>query len=199
MIDESTYIEFLKKHLKDQDRINHSISAADFMKKYAHKFDIDEEHAYISGLLHDIAKDFSHKEIIKLSRSFIKRKIVEIRYFEYKEMYPGVLHGVAAAEILIKELKLNNKEILEAVCNHTCGGSNLSDLSIFTFVSDFCEPLRNYSHSKKVYKIIVKENNLYKAYLGSYIYLIERLLVKQKFIIPDSIDGYNFALKLVKK
>ncbi len=199
MTDDSTYIKFLKKYLKDEDRINHSISTANFMKEYSEKFNINKDEAYISGLLHDLAKDIPINKIIELSKSFIKRKIIEIKYFDYKKNHPGVLHGVAAAELIIKNLKLNNKEILESVCCHTCGGSNISLLSIFTFVCDFCEPLRNYSPSKKVYKIIVKENNLYKAYLYSYIYLIERLLVKQKFIILDSIEGYNSALKLYKK
>jgi nicotinate-nucleotide adenylyltransferase len=199
MINEVNYIEFLKKYLKDNNRIDHSISTALFMKEHAQKFNLNKDQAYISGLLHDLAKDFSHEEILNLSRSFVNRKIIDIKYFEYKEKHPGILHGVAAAELVIKELKIYDNDILESICCHTCGGSNISLLSIFAFVCDFCEPLRNYSPSKKVNKMIVKESDIYKAYLYSYIYLIERLLVKQKFIIPDSIDGYNSALKLYKK
>ena len=191
--------KILERYLKNENRINHCISTAHFMKKYAKKFNINQNDAYCAGLLHDLAKEMSVDKILKLSESFVKRKIINIKYYEFKKKHPVLLHGVASAEIIIKKLKINNKDILESVCNHTCGGSNMSDLSIFTFVSDFCEPLRKHYTSKKVYNIIVKEEELYKAYLYTYIFLIQRLLEKQKIIIPDSIDGYNFALKLYKK
>ena len=192
-------IKILKNHLKDEIRINHCISTADFMRNHAKQFNIDQDHAYISGLLHDLAKEMPVEKILKLSEIFFKRKIINIKYYKFKKKHPVLLHGVASAEILNEKYGIENKEILEAVCNHTCGGSNISDLSIFTFVSDFCEPLRSYTPSKIVYKIIVKEKNLYKACLYTYIYLIKRLVNKQKVIIPDSIDGYNFSLKLYNK
>src|SRR4030042_4344239 len=100
MVDESNYIKFLRKYLKNEDRISHCISTANFMKEYAQKYNIDKDDAYISGLLHDLAKDTTNSKILELSKSFIKRKIVEIKYFEYKKKHPGVLHGVAAAEIM---------------------------------------------------------------------------------------------------
>jgi len=198
MFDEINTDKIIRKFLTNTARINHCISTANFMKKYANLFNINEKQAYYAGLLHDLAKEMSNKKILKLADSFFRRNIVNINYYNYKKKHPGLMHGVAAAEILFKKYKINNLEILESVCYHTCGGSNITDLSIFTFVSDFCEPFRENQNSKNVYNIIVKENNLYKANLYTYIYLIKRLLQKQKVIVQDSLDGYNFALSLYK-
>lgn len=191
-------IKILKKYLKSKIRIDHSISTASFMKKYAKQFNINQDYAYYAGLFHDLAKEISDNKIIELTESFIERNIINIKYYDYKKKHPVLLHGVASAEIILNMYGIDNKEILEAICNHTCGGNDLSDLSIFTFISDFCEPLRKYPPSRKIYKIIVKEKKLYKAYLYTYIYLIKRLLIKKKIIVPDSIDGYNYALRLYK-
>ena len=62
-------IKILKNHLNDKIRINHCISTADFMKKHATHFNIDQDSAYISGLLHDLAKEMPIEKILALTAS----------------------------------------------------------------------------------------------------------------------------------
>jgi predicted HD superfamily hydrolase involved in NAD metabolism len=180
-------------------RLNHCTSTANFMKKYSKFFNIDKKNAYIAGLLHDIAKELSNKKIIELSIKFKNRKFFEIEYFEFKLKHPNLLHGVASAEIMHTLLNITNNDILKSACSHTFGGRNLSDLQKLTFISDYCEPLRNYPPSKKVHNILVKEKDLNKAYLYTYIYIIQRVTKKQKLICPESIDGYNEAVRISRK
>ena len=199
LTNEKAYKEILKEHIKSKDRITHSISTANFMKKYARIFNIDIKKAYISGLLHDIAKEFSHDKIIKLADSFKKRKLLLIKDFNFKKKHAFLLHGVASAEVLIRDLDINDIEILEAACYHTLGGVNISNLSKFTFISDYCEPLRKSTLSNEIHKILTKENNFEKAYYYTYVHLVKVLLKKEKIICHESLEGYNEALRLWKE
>lgn len=194
----NNYIKFLSKYISGK-RFRHSISTANFMKQYAKYFNIKKEIAYLAGLLHDIAKELSNKKIISLSNNFKKRNIVKINYFEFKKNYPALLHGVASAEILFTKMNIDDYQILEAACYHTQGGPNISDLSKFTFISDYCEPFRNYVHAIKIRNIITNERKLNKAYYFTYTYLIQGLIKRKKIICPESIDGYNYSLKIYNK
>jgi len=186
----------LKKYLKNERRISHSISTAMFMKKYAEIFDIDQEKAYYVGLFHDIAKELEIENVVELSKNFIKREIFDIKYFNFKIKNPILLHGVAAAEILVKDHNITDFEILIAVSQHTTGGINLPKLAQFAYFADYCEPLRKYRDSLKVRKIVTKEKNFYKAYYFCYNYIISHLLSKNKLICPEAIDGYNEAVQI---
>lgn len=186
----------LKKYLKSEKKISHSLSTAIFMKKYASFFNIDEEKSYYTGLFHDIAKECDIDKVIELSKSFIKREILEIKYFDFKIKNPILLHGVAAAEILIKEYNIKDFEILIAISQHTTGGVNLPKLAQFVYFADYCEPLRKYRDSTHLRKIVKKEKDFYKAYYFSYKYIISHLLKKNKVICPEAIDGYNEALEI---
>lgn len=179
-------------------RVKHSISTADFMKKHAASFGFDEEKSYLAGLLHDLAKELPEDEIIKLSESFVNRTLFELQYFNFKKQHPFLLHGVASAELMIRDLNINDIELLKASCHHTTGGINLSAFCKYTYLCDFCEPQRKHSSSKKIRKILIKEKNLDKAYLYTYIYVFKWLLKQKKVICPESIDGYNEAVGLIQ-
>lgn len=187
-------IRLLKKYLTNKDRILHSISTAENMMKYAPLFNIDKTSAYFCGLYHDIAKEMENEELLLLTHSFLKRKLFPIHYLEFKKRYPSLLHGIGSAEILIRELSISNKDQLSAICSHTLGGNGLSRLSKYTFMFDFCEPLRKYKEAEKIFQILITERDFDKAYLMTYVFQLTSLFSKNKEICLESINGYNDAL-----
>lgn len=189
------YIDFLK-NFTSKERLKHSISTANFMKKYAFLLNIDSEKAFIAGLLHDIAREQDQKTILELSESFIKRNIIKILDYEVKKEMPALLHGVASAELMITMLNIKDIEILESACFHTLGGEKLSKLAKYTFVADYCEPLRKNRASKKVLKLITKEKNFNKAYLATYQYMLIYVIKNKKIVFNETLSGYNEAIKL---
>ncbi|OHD11215.1 MAG: hypothetical protein A2Y34_11840 [Spirochaetes bacterium GWC1_27_15] len=191
------YKEIIKNYIKDKKRLKHSISTGLYMQKNAKLFEIDEEKAYIAGLLHDIGKELSKEEIINLALDFEKRNIYEIKHFSFKKRHSFLLHGVASAEIMIRDLGITDTDILIASICHTTGGINLSLLAKYTFLSDFCEPLRDFKEAKIIHKYLVKEKNFNKAYFYTYNYVIRHLLKREVEICVESIDGYNEALRLL--
>ncbi len=185
--------KLLNSYLKNKKRIKHSISLANFMKDCSPKFGLDQDKAFLVGLVHDIGKELSDSDILSLSTSFKNRGIVEINYWDFKINFPFLLHGVASAEILIDKLDIIESDILKAIINHTTGGTDLDELSKLTFICDFCEPKRKYKEAKMVRDILAESNNLNRAYLATYKYILQDLLDRELKICPESIDGYNEA------
>lgn len=192
------YDKLLRKYLNNEKRIVHSISTAEHMRKHADLFGIDKDKAYFVGIFHDIGKELSNEMIIEYSESLIKRGEVDIAYFEFKKNYPSLLHGAASAEIVLREFKEVDIDEIYAIMQHTTGGVGLSKLSKYMFVFDYCEPLRTHECSRKIYRYLIKQKKLNKAYFYAYYYLLKSVIKRERTICPESIDGYNEALKIYK-
>lgn len=191
-------IQLVKKYISNKDRLLHCVSTAENMARYSSLFSIDYDTAYFCGLYHDLAKELSPQEMLELTDSFIKRDIVPIAYLDFKRTTPTLLHGVASAELLIREFGNVPKDRIVAICSHTLGGQKLSRLAKYMFMFDFCEPRRRYKEAHKVFNTLIKEKDFDKAYLATYIYQIKDLLDKKKNICPESIEGYNEAIAYAK-
>jgi putative nucleotidyltransferase with HDIG domain len=194
MMDKTVYLDVLDRYIKNKKRKQHSISTALFMEKYSGMFGLDTGMSYIAGLLHDIGKSFDERQIIDLSVSFEKRKIDRIAYFDFKMKHPFLLHGVASAETLLREKVISEKNLVLAIAHHTTGGVDIPLLAKYTFLSDFCEPMRDMKESGIVRKMLIKKNDFNRAYYLTYHYLIESLLKRNMEICLESIDGYNESL-----
>ena len=68
------------------------------MKKYAKYFKIDEEKAYLAGLLHDLAKDKSDEEIINFLKSLLQGNFLILNIFNLKKN----IHFYYMALLLLK-------------------------------------------------------------------------------------------------
>lgn len=183
----------INRYLSSKKRIAHSYSTARFMQENAVNFGFDPDKAFYTGLYHDLGKELPSDYLNHYINSFMTRNIITITDFEEKMKNPSILHGAAASEILIKEHKLEDIEIIMAVANHTMGGSNLSDFEKFTFVCDYCEPLREYKGAMKILSIITIDRDLDKAYFYTYRSLLKNLIKKKSVIFLESISGYNEA------
>ncbi len=186
-------LKLLKKYLKNKNRVSHSISTAEYMRSFATFYSIDKNNAYFCGFYHDIGKELSGDEILSYVDTFMSRGIISIDYLDFKKKYPSLLHGVASAEILINEIGLSDNDIITAICSHTLGARGLSRLSKYTFMMDFCEPLRKHEDSVKVFKILTSEKNFDRAYLMTYHYQLKELLDNNKEICLETVEGYNEA------
>lgn len=118
----------VKKNLSEF-RYNHSLMVANEAKKLAKHYNYDEEKAYLTGMIHDIAKEFTDKEnqeIIEkyhLSQSLMDEELKEI------------IHADIGA-IVSKERYNVDEEISKAIKFHTIGNINMSLLDKIIFVAD---------------------------------------------------------------
>jgi len=101
-----------------------------------------------------------------------------------------LLHGPLAAKISSLELKLDDPEIYEAIYWHTTGKANLGVVGQILYLSDFCEPLRNYPQAEETRKILTTqgfEDALYYAAQERF-----QINVKKRNISPYSLEFLNW-------
>ena len=176
-------IERIKKDLKEllsDYRYEHSLRVGETSKEFAHIYDIDEEKAYLAGLIHDIAKEFTKEQ----NEAIMKRNRQTID----KEENPRINHAIVGA-VYAKEKYHLDEEIIHAISSHTIGDIPMSTLDKIVFVADKIEPGKNYPK-------IEEERQLAKENLDKAIILCiennhQKLMKENKKVAPKSIEVLN--------
>lgn len=143
--------QLVKKNISEH-RYVHSLSVADVCKHLASFHNVDENKAYLTGLLHDACK-------FKDDKKYLLSEYLE-KYDKDKLKLPsGTYHSFVAKYYLKEKLNFNDEEVLNAIYNHTILNSN-DKLSLIVYIADKREPTRGINDD--VLKIA--ESDLNKAY-----------------------------------
>ena len=125
-------IEKIKEDLKNnlsEFRFEHSLLVADEAKKLANHYNFDENKAYIAGLVHDIAKEFTDEENLKWIKEFNLSN--DMLSTEYKD----IVHGIIGSLVIKKWYDLDD-DICKAVCYHTIGNVPMNTLDKIVYLAD---------------------------------------------------------------
>lgn len=177
--------KWLKENL-DNERYHHSLGTAQKSKELAKGFDIDEEKAYLAGLLHDCAKCFSKEKMYNMIKdNNIPTEEDELLNFK-------TLHAPVGAFYAMSMFGIYDETILSAIRWHTLGKLNMNDFEKLIFISDKIEP--NTRPKELIVKIEpkLKENNgLDIAMLECFKLTIKSLVDRNLIICKSTIDIYN--------
>ena len=125
-------IEKIKTDLKDrvsEYRYEHSLMVADEAKNLAKKYNLDEDKAYVAGLVHDIAKEFTNEENTLLVNKYNLSKDLLL------ESNHKIIHADVGA-VYVKEKYGFDDEICMAVRYHTIGNPNMSTFDKIIYIAD---------------------------------------------------------------
>ena len=153
-------VEVLKQMVKNnvsEHRYLHSLSVGDVCKKLAHKHSVDENKAYIAGILHDCCK-FPDDDKLNVLEEYLKYYDPEKLTGKYKDAF-GAYHSWVGKYYLKEKLNFHDSDILNAIYNHTICESR-DKLSIILYIADKREPLRKINDNILDLAFI----NLYEAY-----------------------------------
>ncbi len=182
-MDYTKTLDWLKKNL-NEERFSHSLGTADCARRLAGIHGVDEEKAYLAGLLHDCAKCFSKeqlKEIIDEHLTLDENELIN----------PKTYHAPVSAHIAEKELGVCDDEILSAIKCHTLGKVDMSTFEKIIFLADKIESnTREKDFCKQIEKIL-DEHGLDKALLECYCATIKSLVERGLKICPCTVDIYN--------
>lgn len=177
------YTEYLKKYLSDE-RYNHCVRTKEMAQKLCDKYNIDNI-AVTAAYLHDIAKELSLDEMVKL---LTKEDIKDACGM----MNKNILHGLAGAR-LCEKLGIKDERIISCIKYHTFGKKNMSDIEKVVYISDAIELGRNYEGVEEI------RDRVFKSLNEGIIYEIEHkvkyLLSDRKQIHPYTIEFYNKLLE----
>lgn len=132
-------------------RYEHSLSTAEMAEKMCFEYGENPRLGYLTGLVHDICKDFDHKKMLALA----KQDGNPISDIEMDKK--SLLHGRAAAVFLETEYGFTNKDLLEAVKNHTFGAPGMAALGKILYAADKIEPTRPHVTKDRIESLFEKK------------------------------------------
>ena len=126
-------IEKLAASMTSKKRFAHSKSVANVCKDLAKRWGVDENKAYLAGILHDITKSFTLDEHLNYLNYYDKTKVNEVE---------PILHSYSAKYFIKEKFNYYDNEVLNAIYHHTDGESN-AKMAMILYIADKREPLRN--------------------------------------------------------
>ncbi len=183
--------EWLKENLNEK-RYIHTLGTANCAKELAKQFGLNQDKAYLAGLLHDCAKCFSNEKLLDIIHQHLD--VEECEMLNYK-----TLHAPVSAYIAETEFSITDKEIISAIRWHTLGKLNMTDFEKIIFIADKIEPnTRDKEYSDKIRELLSQANGLNKALLKCYKETIKSLVKRDLKICLLTIEIYNKLQDLVQ-
>lgn len=175
----------------DKKRLAHVLGVADLTFALAARYNVNLDDAYVAGLLHDCAKNYSWEELISISES----NNIPITESEYRSPY--LLHAKVGALFAKEKYNVDNEDICEAIECHTTGKVGMNRLSEILFIADYLEPNRKHSELLDELRYMAFED------LEMTIYIILReslnhLKSKHLPIDPMTEDTFAYYDKIIK-
>lgn len=190
-MDYTKILEWLKNNLNEK-RYIHTLGTADCAKELAKQFKLNQDKAYLAGLLHDCAKCFPNEKLLDIIHKHLN--VEECEMLNYK-----TLHAPVSAYIAETEFKITDKEILSAIRWHTLGKLDMTDFEKIVFIADKIEPnTRDEEYSAKIRDLLSEENGLNKALLKCYKETIKSLVKRDLKICLLTIKIYNKLQDLIQ-
>lgn len=150
--------------------------------KMAKHYGVDVEAASIAGLCHDYAKQRPDEDFIAV----IKQKKLDPDLLNYGN---AIWHGVVGAEMVKDELGVQDEDILNAIRQHTVGGSYMTKLAQIIYMADYIEPARNFTGVDQARKLC--KHNLGAAVAYQTKHTLEYLIDNNQPVYPQTLTTYN--------
>ncbi len=182
MLEEKEIIERLAFYL-NKKRIEHTLGVRDVAERLANQYGADVKKVRIASLLHDIARDLSLDEMVKLVNSEnnnLNKAVLK---------NPLLLHAYAGVIIAKRDFGIDDIEILNAIRYHTTGKKNMDLIAKIVFIADYIEPDRSFRGVKKARKMAFRD--IKETLLYIYKSLIKHLVSQKRYICIDTIEAYN--------
>lgn len=172
----------LEARLNDK-RYFHSLCVAEEAERLALKYGGDTEKCYLAGLLHDITKNSSEEEHLKIFDTFgIILNAVE---FGAKKLW----HAMSGAAYVRYVLNIKDAEIIDAIRYHTTAKANMSLTAKILYLADFTSKDRDYPDVDVIRRLV--DISLDDAFMYALQFSINDLVAGQRAIHLDTVAAYN--------
>ena len=120
----------------DTKRYEHTLGVAYTAMALAMRYEAPIKNAELAGLLHDCAKCISNEKKITICEKH------NINITEIERRNPFLLHAKVGSFLAMDMYKVHDKNVINAILNHTTGRPGMSLLEKIIFVADYIEPNR---------------------------------------------------------
>ena len=120
----------------DPKRYEHTLGVAYTASALAMRYQEDMNKALVAGLLHDCAKCMDNEKKLHICQKH------HIPVTDIEKKNPYLLHAKVGRHVAKKQFHIHDKDILNAILNHTTGRPGMSPLEKIVFIADYIEPNR---------------------------------------------------------
>ena len=185
-------MEFDEKELKrivssrlSARRTEHTLQCAACARKLAARFGANEQDAYIAGLLHDITKELSVENQLKLCEKH------DIILDNVSRENPALLHAITGA-LAAKEEFSAPDAVCQAILYHTTGHAGMTTLDACVWLADLIEPGRDFPGVEAIRE--QAREDLALAVLMGMDQTMTHLIAQGKMIHPAMLEARNEIL-----
>ena len=182
-------VEEIKKYLKEnlkESRYNHTLGVCEIALELAELNGVSKEKAEIAALAHDVAKNLSKEEMMKI----IKDNNIILSNVEKENM--NLWHSIIAPIVAEEKLGITDEDILDAVRWHTTGKEDMSVLTKIIYIADMIEPGRSFPGLEDIRKETFED--LDKGVYTGLTHSIQFPLSKNLLIDENTIKARNYFL-----
>ncbi len=115
----------------------HVDRVVDVAVEVAQRFEIDPARVKAAALLHDFARLVKGDRLLELAREY------GVPVTSLDERMPVFLHGPVGAEMVRRELHVEDEEVLQAIRLHTIGGAGMGPVAKVVYLADKIEPSKD--------------------------------------------------------
>lgn len=133
--DDTQMIRYLSACLKSK-RFLHTLGVAATAANIAAVHEYAVRDAYVAGLLHDCAKYFTGKELIRVCEQ------EGIPLSDVEKENTVLIHGKLGAHLAKTKYNIQKEEMLSAITYHTTGRPDMGTLEKIIYLADYMEPGR---------------------------------------------------------
>ncbi len=120
----------------DHKRYEHTLGVAYTAASLAMRYGEDMQKALMAGLLHDCAKCMTNEKRLSICEKY------NIAISEAERKNPFLLHAKVGSFLAMKKYGVADKDVINAILNHTTGRPGMSLLEKIIWIADYIEPGR---------------------------------------------------------
>jgi predicted HD superfamily hydrolase involved in NAD metabolism len=174
------------KEALDPERFKHSLRVEKTALTLARKYRVSAGKASLAALLHDYARKYPRKELLKQARRF-KLRLDPVSIFE-----PKLVHAELSALLAKRDFGVTSREVLNAISKHTIGAPGMTRLEKIIYLADHIEEGRIFSGVNKVRRLALK--NLDEAIVESASSMLRYLVERRLPVHPGTVNTRNHYL-----
>ena len=135
------YLENIIEPTMSKKRFIHTVSMAKVASEIANENQLNGQDAYIAGMFHDIAKEYSVEK---------NSKIMQEHFLNHMSEAKAIWHQYTSSYVANHKYFIESNEILDAIKYHTTAKIGMSKLGMCIFVADKYDPSREYDSSQQI-------------------------------------------------
>lgn len=175
----------LQSSLKSS-RYEHSLNVARLGAALARRWNEDERHARLAGLLHDCGRTLS---IRQMPGYVLKHSLKVPARRETIARHPLLLHAYISEDLARRRFAVADRAVLSAVRKHTLADRFMSRLDRIVYVADACSEDRGYAEAPALRKLAF--HDMEEAFAACLRLKLEHALDRDYWIHPLTVTVWN--------